>query len=66
MCNKLKKLKSETADSRPWPCVHAWNRSLNFGSNLEPSLARVEHRVAVLNWCLSLPQLSDACPSKVS
>ena len=35
-------------------------------SNLEPSLSQIKHRIAVLNWFLSLLQLSDTCPSKVS
>ena len=36
-------------EARPVPRVHTWNRSLNLGSTLEPSLVLVEHRIAVLN-----------------
>ena len=51
--------------ARLGPCVHTGNRSLNLGSNFEPSLAQVEHRVTVLNQFLSRPHLSNTCPPKL-
>ena len=50
---------SETAP-RYGPSVHTGNRSLNLGSNLD-SLGQFEHRVVVLNYFPSRPQLSDTC-----
>ena len=48
------------------PCVYTENRSLNLGSNFEPSMTKTEQCVAVLSLFLTQPQYSDTCPSNVS